>query len=118
MAPYIHSTLTNNHIIERIWVEVNERVTYPIKRVIAQMDERGVINMEGNVERFCVSYVLRRVCFVGLQRMINAWNNHPIPHKVYQMHSKQVGMEQLLLLLLIYHRKLMQLLHIGNREGH
>ena len=25
--------------------------------------------------------MLRKVCFVGLQRFIEAWNNHPIPHK-------------------------------------
>ena len=29
IAPYVQTTSTYNHIIERIWVEVNSRVTYP-----------------------------------------------------------------------------------------
>ena len=81
IAPYIQSTSTRNHIIERIWVEVNHRITYPIKRVIIQMDELRMVNMEDDVDKFCVSYVLRKVCLVGLQRFIEAWNNHPVPHK-------------------------------------
>ena len=27
--PYVQTTSTCNHIIERIWVELNQRVTYP-----------------------------------------------------------------------------------------
>ena len=30
ITPYVQTTSTHNHIIERIWVEVNSRVTYPI----------------------------------------------------------------------------------------
>ena len=40
IAPYIQTTSTHNHIIERIWVEVNSRVTYPVKRVVVAMDEQ------------------------------------------------------------------------------
>ena len=39
IAPYVQSTSTYNHIIERVWVELNKRVTYPVKRVAVDMDE-------------------------------------------------------------------------------
>ena len=81
IAPYVQTTSRHNHIIERIWVEVNSRVTYPVKRIVVAMDDQGEINMDNDTEKFCVSYVLRNVCSVGLKRMISAWNNHSIPHK-------------------------------------
>ena len=81
ILPYIQTTSTNNHIIERIWVEVNKRVTYPIKRIVTVMDDQRIINMDDAVEKFCVSHVLRMVCSVGLERLIGAWNNHSVPRK-------------------------------------
>ena len=81
IAPYVQTTSTHNHIIERIWVEVNSRVTYPIKRIVVVMDEQRQINMDDDIEKYCVSFVLRSVCSVGLNRMIEAWNNHSIPGK-------------------------------------
>ena len=34
-----------------------------------------------DTERSCISNILRRVCMVGLKRMIHAWNSHTIPKK-------------------------------------
>ena len=81
ILPYIQTTSTQNHIIERVWVEVNQRVTYPIKRVISMMDDNRMINMDDSMHKFCVSYVLQKCCSVGLERMIHSWNNHSIPRK-------------------------------------
>ena len=81
IAPYLQTSSTYNHIIERIWVEVNKRVTYPIKAVIVLMDDERTINMDSSADKYCVSIVLRRVCAVGLRRMVNAWNSHTIPRK-------------------------------------
>ena len=83
MAPYAQTASTYNHIIERIWVELNHRVTYPVKRVITEMDNNGIINMDLPATKFCVSTVLSIVCKVGMNRMIAAWNSHPIPrHRI------------------------------------
>ena len=49
------SVRITNHIIERIWVEVNQRITYPIKRVVTIMDDRRMINMDDGVHKYCVS---------------------------------------------------------------
>ena len=39
VAPYVQTTLTSNHVLERLWVELNHRVTYPIKRIVAAMSD-------------------------------------------------------------------------------
>ena len=79
IAPYVQTTSTCNPIIERIWVELNRRVTYPVKRVIVSLDVQGIINMDCPVIKYAVSVVLMRVCKVGMTRMILAWNSHLIP---------------------------------------
>ena len=81
ISPYVQTTSTCNHIIERIWVEINQCVTYPVKRVVTSMENREILNMSCPVTKFCMSHVLRRVCQVGMQRMIQAWNSHPIPRR-------------------------------------
>ena len=45
IPPYVQTTSTCNHKIERIWVELNVRVTYPIKRIIKSMDDCRTINV-------------------------------------------------------------------------
>ncbi len=54
IAPYLQTSSTYN---ERIWVEVNKRVTYPIKAVIVMMNALLIWT-----DKYCVSIVLRRVC--------------------------------------------------------
>ena len=77
--PYVQTTSTCNHIIERIWVKLNQRVTYPVKRIIKSMDDSS-INMDCDITKFCVSAVHCQICDVEIRRMISVWNNHPIPH--------------------------------------
>ena len=62
-------------------MELNQRVTFPVKRIIRSMDASGVINMDCPTSKFCVFSVLCRVCEVGMWRMIDAWNSHSIPHR-------------------------------------
>ena len=45
------------------------------------MDQQGAVNMEDETTKFCVSHVLQQVCFVGMMRMTEAWNNHHITRK-------------------------------------
>ena len=77
----MQTSSTHNHIIERIWVELNKRVTYPVKRVVVSLDNRRVIDMDCPITKFSLSNVLMRVCEIGMNRMVQAWNNHFIPRR-------------------------------------
>ena len=45
------------------------------------MENDGVIDMEDEVTKFCVSWVAKKVVKVGLSYVVNSWNSHPIPGK-------------------------------------
>lgn len=58
-ALYAQTTLKCNHVIERMWVELNHRVTYPIKRILTSMNDQQLIDMTCPTTKYCVlqSYV-------------------------------------------------------------
>ena len=43
-------------MVERIWVEVNARVNYPIKTVLIDMMKGGDFSLDDDRDRFCVSW--------------------------------------------------------------
>ncbi len=73
---------SQNHPVERIWVEINSRVNYPVKACLIQMEENGEIDMASSMIKFCISWFSIRVCSVGTTLAIKAWNEHPIPGKM------------------------------------
>ena len=85
----IHSSIINfydycispqqNHIVERIWVEVNARVNYPVKEVLIDMMESGDFSLDSDLDKFCVSWFSIQVAAVGIQLFVASWNTHPIP---------------------------------------
>ena len=83
IAPYVQTSSAHNHIIERVWVEVNQRVTYSIKRIIVEMDDQHVINMESDTERSCISYILSSSSIHQQQRF-----GHKVLHQLYTNHTK------------------------------
>lgn len=65
--------------MERIWVEVNTRVNYPIKEALIEMLEHGDFSVDDVLDKFCVSWFTIKVAAVGIDRFVAAWNEHPIP---------------------------------------
>ncbi|XP_066926470.1 uncharacterized protein [Clytia hemisphaerica] len=78
MLPYRQTQSKKNLPIERIWVEVNSRVNYPLKEALVEMDNTLQIDMENDAFKFCVSEVSCRVANYGLNVVISSWNQHPI----------------------------------------
>lgn len=74
-----------NHMVERIWVEVNARVNYPIKVVLIQMMESGEFDLENEMHAFCVSWFAIKLAAVGVQLFVSSWNEHPIPGRVTKL---------------------------------
>ncbi|KAK2838851.1 hypothetical protein Q7C36_013665 [Tachysurus vachellii] len=67
--PYLQTSSTRNHIVERIWPEVNSRVNYPLKTALLHL------------VRYCVSNLTGQLCQIGLTGLVESWNAHRIPGK-------------------------------------
>lgn len=79
-----------NHIVERMWCEINLRINYPIKAVLVELTEAGDINIDDPLHLFCVSWVTIKVAFVGVTLFVKSWNNHPIPGNYRREKAQQL----------------------------
>ena len=79
--PFKSTKSTENNIIERMWVEVNSRVNYPLKSAFNFFVQNGDIDMTSEETKYAVSWVACHVSNVGLERFIKAWNHHSVPKK-------------------------------------
>ena len=68
-----------NHTIERIWCEVNQRVNYPIKSILNDMLDKGDVSLDDPGVQYCVSWFVMQVANAGISLFILPWNNHRIP---------------------------------------
>ena len=66
-------------MVERIWVEVNACVNYPIKTVLIDLMESGDFSLDNDSDKFCVSCFAIKVAAVGIELFVASWNEHPIP---------------------------------------
>lgn len=74
--------LLQNHVVERIWVEVNSRINYPIKAILIEMQESHQFNLQDEYVKFCVSWFSIQISLVGVEIFVTAWNEHPIRGEV------------------------------------
>lgn len=72
-----------NHCIERIWVEINSRVNYPIKNCLVEMESNDQLNMDCDHIKFCVSWFSIRVASIGTGLAVQSWNEHRIPGNLF-----------------------------------
>ncbi|XP_049435131.1 uncharacterized protein LOC125890498 [Epinephelus fuscoguttatus] len=79
--PYHQTQSRKNHTVERLWVEINNRVNYPVKEALIQLQDQEVLNMDDNVTRYCTSNLTAELCKIGITRAVHAWNAHRIPGK-------------------------------------
>ena len=60
-------------------MEVNTRVNYPVKSALTWMQQNMVIDLDCPITKYCVSLMSGKLCQVGIQMHVRAWNNHRIP---------------------------------------
>ena len=75
----LQSTSQQNHRVERLWSEVNQRINYPVKRILVQMEARDEIDMTNDTIEFCVSWTTINVVKNAVHSFVLAWNAHRIP---------------------------------------
>ena len=75
---HVKTTSKQNLTIGRVWPKVNARVNYPIKRILVDLEEKGILDMNNECIQFCVSHFTCQVAKVGMQRFVDAWNFHRI----------------------------------------
>lgn len=77
-VPVLRTTSRNNHRVERLWVEINQRINYPIKTVLCNMQANGELDLNEEWIKFCVSWVVLEVCRNPIIQFVNLWNFHCI----------------------------------------
>jgi len=77
--PVLQSTSRQNHRVERMWPEVNQRINYPVKRILVQMEGSDELDMTNSITKFCVSWVTINVIEMAISDFVDAWNAHRIP---------------------------------------
>ena len=90
IEPFRSTKSTENNIIERMWVEVNSRVNYPLKSALNEFVRQERIDLTNEDTKFAVSWVTCRVSEIGLNHFVRAWNHHNVPGKgipIYLMSS-------------------------------
>lgn len=73
-----------NHMVERMWVEVNNRVNYPLKEALVQLQDQEALDMDDNIVRYCTSSLTAKLCKIGIRRAVLAWNAHRISAELHQ----------------------------------
>ena len=72
-------TTSQNHRVERMWPEINQRMNYPVKRVLVRMEGNDDLDMTNATTKFCVSWLTIQVIESAVRNFIAAWNSHRIP---------------------------------------
>lgn len=77
-APHLRTQSIRNLRAERFWVYVNQRVNYPLKSALRDLEEREVFDLSDDIDKFCVSWVTIQVAWYGIRQLIDSWNCHRI----------------------------------------
>ena len=70
--------MLQNHRVERMWPEVNQRFNYPVKSALVELTNSDRLNMEDDLVKFCVSSLMVQLAEIGLKQWADAWNCHRV----------------------------------------
>lgn len=67
--PLLQSRSHQNHRVEHMWPEINQRINYPVKRVLVEREASGEINMTDDLVKVCVSLTTITVITSAIDRI-------------------------------------------------
>lgn len=70
-----------NNRIERYWVENNQRVAYPIKSALIELESMGIVDVDVPHHLFSISRIAMWIAAYGAEVARNAWNYHHVRGK-------------------------------------
>ena len=70
-----------NHVIERIWVEVNKTINYSFKEMLIEIVHQNKLDITDDKLKYCASHVLMKICWDGMNVFVNTWSKHRIRKK-------------------------------------
>ena len=63
---------SENHAVERLWMEMNCRTNCLVKGALVQLENKGIIDIEDEATKYCVSMVTRQVVEVGMEYVVSS----------------------------------------------
>ena len=80
---------------ERFWLFVNQRINYPIKEALQELEEACDFDMSDPTQKFCVSWVTLQLTSTASHPLIVARNVHRIEGRGGGVPDVSVGCGQL-----------------------
>ena len=77
--PFARTRSRENLRAERFWVEVNQRVNYPLKACLRSLEHDEVFDLDDDHQRFSVSWVATQIAYSACELFIDSWNAHRLP---------------------------------------
>ena len=73
--------------VNRIIFFLISRLNYHIKQALNAMVNEDLINMDDDMNNFCVSWFTSRTADIGIRQVISSCNNHSIPGKCLLLYT-------------------------------